>query len=106
MDRLLAMFTALFFAVCVYLLVATSVEAQNCAKRDLVVERLSGKYLEHQHATGTQGENAILEIHFSLDTGTFTVLVTNAHGVSCIVATGENFELHLPPASAVPGSAL
>ncbi|MBE1286062.1 MAG: hypothetical protein GJ676_22295 [Rhodobacteraceae bacterium] len=68
--------------------------AQNCAMRDAVVERLQSKYSEQLTVGGLQnGQNAqsVVEIWASDETGTFTVLLTNAHGISCIVAAGTDF---------------
>lgn len=73
--------------------------AANCAKRDLVVDRLQGKYSEQLTAGGLQASRtstSVLEVWSSPETGTFTVMVTNAHGVSCIVATGTDFFADTP----------
>ncbi len=68
--------------------------AANCAQRDVVVERLQSKYSERLTAGGLQGAQmsmTMLEVWASPDTGTFTVLLTNANGVTCIVASGTDF---------------
>ena len=78
--------------------------AAGCAMRDIVVERLQSKYSEAMVAGGFQNntENTltVLEIWSSEKTGTFTVIMTNAQGVSCIVAAGTDWfqqEAVLPP---------
>ena len=73
---------------------APPVWAANCAERTSVVERLETKYSEHLTVGGLQKTNdahSVMEIWASSETGTFTVLVTSAYGVSCIVAAGTNF---------------
>ena len=68
--------------------------AANCGKRDQVVEKLETKFDEHLTAGGLQkvrSTEAVMEIWASSETGTFTVLITNPQGVSCIVAAGTNF---------------
>ena len=68
--------------------------AANCALRDTVVERLQGKYAEQLTVGGLQsGGNAqsVLEIWASDETGTFTVLMTNANGINCVMAAGTDF---------------
>ena len=68
--------------------------ASNCAPRDAVIERLSGKYSEKLTGGGLQGSasgQALIEVWASDSTGTFTVIVTTAQGFSCIVAAGTNW---------------
>jgi hypothetical protein len=73
---------------------ATSAYAANCAKREMVVDRLQDKYSEQLTAGGLQASRtatAVVEVWTSAETGTFTVILTNAHGVSCIVASGTDW---------------
>ena len=68
--------------------------AANCAPRETVVERLKTKYSEYFTAGGLQktpGAQAMMEVWASPETGTFTVLVTTAAGISCVVAHGTDF---------------
>lgn len=78
--------------------------AAGCADRDLVVERLQSKYSEAMVAGGLQGvqdnKMTMLEVWSSEKTGTFTVIMTNAQGVSCILAAGTDWfqqEALMPP---------
>jgi len=75
---------------------AQPVAAQNlhCAARDRMVERLESKYSEVLTAGGLQGSTAnatLIEVWASQKTGTFTVIMTNPQGVSCIVAAGTDW---------------
>ena len=66
----------------------------NCGQRDAVIEKLSKQYKEELTVGGLQKRQSmqsVMEIWSSIETGTFTVLVTNAQGVSCIVAAGTDF---------------
>lgn len=68
--------------------------APNCGLRDAVVRQLETKYSERLMAGGLQNlsdTRAIMEIWASPESGTFTVLLTNPNGVSCIVAVGSDF---------------
>ena len=78
----------------------------NCAKRDLVVERLEGKYQERQQVIGLSSGDNLFEVFVNTETGTWTAMTTSANGVTCIGATGTDFELIPQTAPAVPGSAL
>ena len=68
--------------------------ASNCALRTDVVDRLQSKYSESLTAGGLQGTNNVqtmVEVWASEKTGTFTVILTNPQGISCVVATGTDF---------------
>ncbi|MCT4607682.1 MAG: hypothetical protein N4A70_00590 [Pelagimonas sp.] len=74
---------------------ATLVEAQgaqNCAPRDTVVERLASKYGESRQSMGLGSNNAVMEVFASLESGSWTITVTMANGVTCLVASGQAFE--------------
>lgn len=78
---------------------APPAHAANCAMREAVVERLQSKFSEQLTVGGLQGgQNAqsVVEIWASDETGTFTVLLTNANGISCIVAAGTDFFEAIP----------
>ncbi|WGW05890.1 hypothetical protein [Tropicibacter oceani] len=73
---------------------ATTVKAQtqNCAPRDMVVERLAVKYGETRQSMGLGSNNAMMEVFASVETGSWTITVTTAQGVTCLVASGQAFE--------------
>jgi hypothetical protein len=70
---------------------ATQAAAQNpiCGKRDSLVAQLERKYGEARQAVGLQGDNVIVEVYASPDTGTWTILFTRPNGVACAMAAGE-----------------
>lgn len=73
---------------------AAQAQAQGvaCLPRDALVERLEGRYKESPPAGGgLQSPQQLLEVWASEETGSFTVFVTRPNGVSCIVATGQNW---------------
>ena len=74
--------------------VAMPASAQSCAARDSVVERLKDRFSEELTVGGlqaTRGSQSIMEIWASAETGTYTVLLTNPNGISCVVAAGTDF---------------
>ncbi|MDV7145197.1 hypothetical protein R3X27_21145 [Tropicimonas sp. TH_r6] len=78
-----------------WVLSAPAVEAQqqrSCGQRDPIVERLAEKYGESRQSIGLGADNSLLEVYASPDTGSWTILVTYASGLSCLMATGQNFE--------------
>lgn len=91
------MFMRLMFVGLLFGLAATSTPlmAANCAMRDTVVHRLQHKYSEALSAGGFQhNAQTMIEVWSSPETGTFTVIVTNSNGVSCIVAAGTGWFQH------------
>ncbi|MEM6891208.1 MAG: hypothetical protein AAF636_24210 [Pseudomonadota bacterium] len=76
-----------------------------CADRDDLVANLETRYGEEFAGGGLQNAKQILEVWFSEEKGTWTVLMTRADGRSCIMASGTNWrdpsEVKLP--KGVPG---
>ena len=79
------------FAALAFLATAARSEGAQCAARDAVVERLASGYGETRRSVGLAG-NAVMEVYASDDTGTWTVLVTMANGMACLVASGDNYQ--------------
>ena len=65
---------------------------QNCAPRALVIERLASSYGETRQSIGLAQNNTMVEVFASTDTGSWTITVTNAAGLTCLVASGQAFE--------------
>ena len=66
-----------------------------CAERDVVVDRLQTHYEEVHAGSGLQTRSdtqALVEVWASRETGTFTVMLTSPNGVSCVLATGTNWQ--------------
>lgn len=87
--------TALTLATVLYLAAATDVLAQsvrNCGPRENVVERLANGYGETRQSIGLGANNSVIEVYASDDTGTWTITVTSANGVTCLIASGRSFE--------------
>lgn len=66
-------------------------QTMTCLPRAALVERLEGRYNEHPAGGGLQNPQQLLEVWASDESGSFTVFVTRPDGVSCIVATGQNW---------------
>jgi hypothetical protein len=86
-------------ALLAFLLLTGPAFAQNCAPRPDLVARLSDAYGETLRFGGLQkttGGQAVLEVWASPETGTYTVLLSHASGLSCIVAVGTDFFEAIP----------
>ena len=76
------------------MITALPAHAEDCAARDQVVQRLQQAYTEQLTAAGLHGDpdrSEVIEVWASPQTGTFTVMRTDAKGISCILATGTDY---------------
>lgn len=76
-------------------LAAQSLSAQgsgNCAPREVVIDRLATKFGEARQSIGLGANNSLVEVFAAQNTGTWTITVTMANGLTCLVASGQNFE--------------
>ena len=64
-----------------------------------MIKNLAKKYKEVPHGMGITSGNNFMEFYVS-PSGTWTALVTDVRGKTCIVETGEGWE------SVIPGTAL
>ena len=88
------------------LIAPTLAQAQsNCAARDRVVQSLETSYGEVFAGGGMQNAQRIFEVWFSEEKGTWTILMTNADGKSCIMASGTNWREGdgIKPPEGIPG---
>ncbi|WP_170426377.1 hypothetical protein [Ruegeria arenilitoris] len=95
------MFKRLFAIALTFGMAATAPPAfaKNCAQRDHVIAKLQDSYSEELVFGGlqkTRGAQAVMEVWTSKKTGSYTVLVTQANGISCIVAVGTDFFEAIP----------
>ena len=96
------MFKRLFGIALAFGMAATAPPAfaqQNCAQRDDVIAKLQDSYSEQLAFGGLQksrGAQSVMEVWTSEETGSYTVLVTHANGLSCIVAVGTVFFEAIP----------
>ena len=95
------MFKRLFALALTFGMAATAPPAfaQTCAERAHVIAKLQKSYSEELTFGGlqkTRGAQSVMEVWTSKETGSYTVLVTQANGISCIVAVGTDFFEAIP----------
>jgi hypothetical protein len=76
------------------LMINTALPAQaqeQCGPREEVVKALNAKYQESQRALGLINDKAMMEVYISAK-GTWTMVVTNDQGMSCVLAAGEAWD--------------
>ena len=81
---------------------AAASEDAPCAQRNNIVTTLDSQYKESPRAIGLVSKEAVLEVFVS-ETGTWTVVVTNPEGVSCVLAAGQSWE-EIPLSIKHPGA--
>ena len=69
-----------------------------CAPRAALVEQLGAKYSEALTGGGLRNDSQVLEIWSAPETGTWTALLTDANGLSCILASGTHWHQEVPVA--------
>ncbi len=71
---------------------SSSAQAQVfCGERGAVVTSLEKTYSETLVSMGLASNGVIIEILAS-PSGTFTIILTRPNGLSCVMATGENWK--------------
>lgn len=67
-------------------------QTRACGERAHVMERLADRYGETRQSIGLGANNQVVEVFASLETGTWTITVTNPQGRMCLVASGQAYE--------------
>ena len=67
----------------------------SCANRDAMVKVLTRRYHEAPRAVGLANPSAMIEI-FTSKAGTWTILLTQPDGASCIVSAGDDWQENPP----------
>ena len=68
--------------------------AQNaCNTRDELLSQFLHKYQEAPVAVGIDNRGGLIEVLSTRDGKTWTILVTNVQGMSCLVAAGEGWRV-------------
>ncbi len=68
-----------------------------CGPHDIVAATLSQRHAEHPTAMGLSHGGAMVEI-FAAPQGTWSIVMTQPNGVSCLIATGLHWKPVAPPA--------
>ncbi|MCR9149855.1 MAG: hypothetical protein NXH83_06750 [Rhodobacteraceae bacterium] len=64
----------------------------QCGAREQVVDRLASTYGESRRGFGLAGNQTLMEVFASDETGSWTIIVTRPDGTTCMIASGQNFE--------------
>lgn len=86
------MFGLSFGFVALILATQHAFAAANCAERSVVLTELAGKYQESRRAIGIAANTAVMEMFASTATGSWTLTVTTADGITCLIASGTGYQ--------------
>ena len=65
--------------------------------RDQIVARLESQYQEFHAAWGMTNTGQLVELWATEDRDTWTLVLTHANGVSCLMAAGVNWQIMKTP---------
>ncbi len=65
-------------------------QAQQCDQRARVIGHLAQKYKEAPVAIGVTSTGGMVEVLTTGDGGTWTIILSNPNGTSCLVAAGKD----------------
>ncbi len=86
-------------------LAAPGAQAQQtgplCTARTAVLKSLDGNYAEKPSAMGLASNGTVVEVLRSED-GSWTIIMTAPNGVSCMLATGEYWQVVVTKAEGIP----
>ncbi|MDO9524675.1 MAG: hypothetical protein Q7J57_03910 [Gemmobacter sp.] len=63
-----------------------------CGARDQVLNTLTTRFGEERRGIGLAGQGAVVELHSSADTGSWTITVTLPSGATCLLTSGQGWE--------------
>lgn len=78
-------------------------QSAYCGKRTTMVSALGKKFKETRRGIGIVSNKRMIELYVS-GGGSWTVLFTHPNGMSCIGATGKNWEQLSPMEVPIPGA--
>ncbi|MDF1720491.1 MAG: hypothetical protein P1U65_07445 [Minwuia sp.] len=64
-----------------------------CESRSTVLEQLSNRFSEAPVAMGLATNGSVLELLSSGEGSSWTIILTGADGISCVIATGESWQV-------------
>jgi hypothetical protein len=75
-----------------------------CGARDDFVQHLAQRHKEAPAAMGLSSNGKMVEVLTNDETGTWTIIVTNADGSACVIAAGEAWQQILPQMAMKPAA--
>jgi len=64
-----------------------------CGERERILRQLAEEFGETRRSRGLARGGGVVEIFANARSGSWTIVVTGADGVTCLLAAGEGFEI-------------
>lgn len=83
---------AILIALPIFALISgTAFGHDLCGERTVVVANLNKNYSEVLVSMGLENTGSVIEV-LAAPSGSFTILITQPNGLSCVMVAGENWE--------------
>ena len=82
---------AVFAAISLVSNIGKAEAAPQCGNHDKIVDVLGNKFNEGRRVMGVVNSKAVMELFMSPQ-GTWTMVITDTSGLSCITASGEEWQ--------------
>lgn len=103
---------AVFIILCMSIAATPAFAQMVCGKHDVIEKKLEDDYKEVRIGSGLTGtdeqpahKRRIVSLYLS-EEGTFSVVITNTTGTTCLMAVGENWETVKEPTPIKEGDLL
>jgi hypothetical protein len=83
---------AVLLAAALAIPAANSVAAPACGPRSELLKQLSQRYSEAPVAIGLASDGSLIELLTSGNGASWTLIVSQPHGPSCLIAAGESWQ--------------
>ncbi|HWK68550.1 MAG TPA: hypothetical protein VNS34_26805 [Rhizobiaceae bacterium] len=98
MARAITLFGTVCAAALALSIHSTAAQGPSCGPHEAVVKSLAEQYREKAQSVGMIDSKTLLEVFVS-DAGTWTIVVTDTAGHSCVLSAGEGWDSHTVIAS-------
>lgn len=98
MERAITLFATISAAALALSVEAGHAQAPACGPHDAVVQSLADQYREKPQSVGVINNDTVLEVFVS-EAGTWTIVVTDTDGQSCVLSAGEGWDSNTVVAS-------
>ena len=88
----LSILACMALSTCSAPLMAQTVEAPRCGPREAVLAHVGDNFAEVRQSRMMTSENDLLEFYANEETGTWSALVSNPQGQTCLVLYGNYYE--------------
>lgn len=64
-----------------------------CAPTEAMLDNLKQRYQEEPQALGLAFDGTLTQVYANTDKGTYSIVATRPDGLSCLLISGDNFQI-------------